>query len=205
MYIIGLTGGIASGKSAVSGILRNLGACIVDADQLARQVVEPGQPAWQEIVDYFGKSVLLPDGHLDRKRLGNLVFNSSSARDMLNKITHTKILQNIQEAILAVEKTGQKIVVLDIPLLIEVGFTNLADEVWVVYVNETLQLERLKKRDQLTTEEAKKRIQSQMPLRDKLHYANVVINNEGDLSDTIRQVEAAWRRIFELTKNNGKQ
>jgi len=203
MYVVGLTGGIASGKSAVSGILRKLGACIVDADQLAREIVEPGQPAWKEIVDYFGKDIVLPNGHLNRKRLGNIVFNSPSDRNVLNKITHEKILNKMREAIRDIEKTGRKIVVLDVPLLIEAGFDNLVNEVWVVYVDEPLQLKRLQKRDQLTLEEAKARIQSQMPLCDKLRYTTIIINNEGDLAATACQVELEWKRVCELVKTEG--
>ncbi|MBP1763348.1 MAG: dephospho-CoA kinase [Firmicutes bacterium] len=200
MYVVGLTGGIASGKSAVSNILRKLGACIIDADQLAREIVEPGQPAWQEIVDYFGKDIVLANGHLNRKRLGTIVFNSPSDRDVLNRITHDKILSKMREAIRDIGKTGRKIVVLDVPLLIEAGFSDLVNEVWVVYVNEPLQLKRLQKRDQLTVEEAKARIQSQMPLRDKLRYTTIIINNEGDLTATACQVETEWKRVCELVK-----
>jgi len=194
MYVIGLTGGIASGKSAVSCILRKLGACIIDADQLARQIVEPNQPAWQEIVAHFGKAVLLPDGHLNRKLLGNIVFNSPADRDVLNKITHKRIFRKMEEAIRDMDKKGNQIVVLDVPLLIEAGFAALVDEVWVVYVSEALEMERLQKRDHLTADEAKARIQSQMPLCEKLRYATIVINNEGDLAATACQVEKAWDR-----------
>jgi len=180
--------------------LRKLGACIVDADQLARQIVEPDQPAWQEIVAHFGKGVLLPDGHLNRKSLGNIVFNSPSDRDVLNKITHSRIFHKMKETILDREKQGERIIVLDVPLLFEAGFADLVDEVWVVYVNEEVEMERLQKRDHLTADEAKARIQSQMPLREKLRYATIVINNEGDLAATACQVEKAWDRAQRMRK-----
>lgn len=205
MYVIGLTGGIASGKSSVSDILRKLGACIVDADQLARQIVEPDQPAWQEIVAHFGKTVLLPDGHLNRKLLGNIVFHSPADREVLNKITHSRIFHEMKQTIFAMEKQGERIVVLDVPLLLETGFVDLVDEIWVVYVNEEVEMERLQKRDHLTADEAKARIQAQMPLRDKLRYATIVINNEGDLAATALQVEKAWeraRRQAQIFANN---
>ncbi|MBP2640222.1 MAG: Dephospho-CoA kinase [Firmicutes bacterium] len=200
MYVIGLTGGIASGKSSVSDILRKLGACVVDADQLARQIVEPDQPAWQEIVAHFGKAVLLPDGHLNRKLLGNIVFNSPSDREVLNKITHSRIFHEMEETIFDMEKRGHKIIVLDVPLLLEANFADLVDEVWVVYVNEEVEMERLQKRDHLTADEAKARIRSQMPLREKLRYATIVIDNEGDLAATARQVEKAWAEKTKTTE-----
>ena len=192
MICIGLTGGIASGKSTVSDILRQLGAWIVDADKLARQVVEPGQPAWQDIVAIFGEGVLLHDGHLNRKAVGDMIFGDERIRQQLEAITHPRIRQAASEQLKEVALRGFAVAVLDVPLLIEVGWTDMVDTVWVVYVDSPAQIERLMERDGLDREQALARIASQMRLQDKLQYANVVIDNSNGLEETRQQVVAAW-------------
>lgn len=191
MHIIGLTGGIASGKSTVSKMLQDLGACIIDADKIARQIVEPGQPALSEIQAAFGRGVLLSDGTLDRKKLGEIVFNNQTARQRLNAITHARIKLEIDEAVEKAAAAGYNIVVLDVPLLLEVGWQHLTDTVWVVYIDRETQVARLMERDGLTSMEAMARIQSQMSLDDKKAYADTVINNSGSLAETRRQVTEA--------------
>jgi len=191
VHIIGLTGGIASGKSTVSKILQDLGACIIDADKIARRIVEPGQPALSEIQAAFGRGILLADGTLDRKNLGEIVFNNSTARQRLNAITHDRIKLAIGEAVEKAAAAGYNIVVLDVPLLLEVGWQHLADTVWVVYIDRETQIARLMERDGLTGTEAMARIQSQMSLDDKKVYADTVIDNSGSLAETRRQVAKA--------------
>jgi len=194
MRIVGLTGGIASGKSTVAGLLETLGACIIDADKLAREVVKPGNPAWQEIIDWFGPDILLPDDSLNRERLAQIVFGDSQARAKLEAITHPEIRRRVEQALAAAKDRGVKVVVLDIPLLFEVGWTELIDEIWVVYVDQDTQVERLMDRDGVTREAALMRIHSQMCLEEKARLAKVVVDNSKDVETTKKQVEAAWRR-----------
>lgn len=195
VYTIGLTGGISSGKSTVSAMLEQLGAAIIDTDIIARKIVEPGQPAWQDIVAAFGKSCLLPDGHINRKLLGEIIFTDDHKRRILEKITHPHIQNTAIQALQAAAQQGIKIAVLDAPLLIEVGWQHMVQAVWVVYVDAETQIERLMRRDHLERSQALARIGSQMSLREKLSYATVVIDNSGNLEATQKQVFAAWQCI----------
>lgn len=194
--VIGLTGGIASGKSLVSGYLRELGAQIVDADEIARQVVQPGKPALREIVAEFGESVLNTDGTLNRKKLGLLVFSDPEKLDRLNLITHPYILAEIRRVLERFRASSTcRVIVLDVPLLFEVGLELLVDEVWVVAVDYPTQLKRLIKRDNLTEDEARRRIVSQMPLGEKIKRAQYVIDNRFSLEETKQQVKKLWDRV----------
>lgn len=198
MHVIGLTGGIASGKSTVSGILSQLGAFILDADQIAHAVMEPGYPAWEDIVNTFGKAVLLADRTIDRRELGNIVFHDKSARNRLEEIMHPRIKQCIEDKIKEYARRDGKILVLDIPLLYEVGWQELASEVWVVYVDSDTQLQRLMHRSGLSPDEAAVRIAAQMDLAAKARLADVVIDNNGDLQRTRGQVFDAWEKAMGL-------
>jgi dephospho-CoA kinase len=193
MKILGLTGGIGSGKTVVGEMFARLGAEIIDADQLAREVVEPGQPALEEIVQRFGSDILQPDGRLDRARLGGIVFADASARAALNAITHPRIRQRMEDAI-ASRKDRAGVLVLVIPLLYESARTGLVEEVIVVWVDPQTQFRRLVERGGLTAEQARQRIEAQMPLDEKRALADDVIDNRGSLADTQRQVEAIYRR-----------
>ncbi len=195
MRVIGLTGGIASGKSTVSGMLRELGARVVDVDAIARAVVEPGRPAWEEIVAWLGQDILQADGNIDRRRLGELVFADKEARAALEAITHPRIAAAAQEALAAAERDGCAVAVLDVPLLYEAGWDKRVDEVWVVYVDTPTQQGRLMTRDGLTAAQAGTRIAAQGPLAAKADLADVVIDNGGDPDDTRAQVTAAWKRV----------
>lgn len=195
MYVIGLTGGIASGKSTVSKMLKELGAFIVDADKLSREITLPRMPAWQEIINRFGRDIVDVNGEINRKRLGQIVFTDSKARADLEHITHPRIDAEAMSAIAKAEQSGYDIAVLDAPLLIEVAWYNKVDTVWVVFVDEQIQLSRLTIRDNLSYNDAVARINSQMPLREKLKYADVVIDNSHTLESTQAQVYKAWHRI----------
>lgn len=198
MLVVGLTGGIASGKSTVSNKLRDLGAYVIDADLLAREIVRKGQPAWHKIVDYFGVEVLLPSGEINRKLLGNIVFHNSQARHYLNQVTHPAILAKAAEEIHRVKEAGKApLIVLDAALLIEAKADKLVDQIWLVYCRLATQLERLMARDNLTYEQAMARISSQMPLEEKLRYAHEVINTEGSLRETMEQVEKLWEKYVQ--------
>ncbi len=194
MRVIGLTGGIASGKSTVAAMLRELGARVIDADALAREVVEPGRPAWEEIVAWLGRDFLLADGSLDRRKLGELVFADGKARAALEGITHPRIMAAAKEALAAAERDGCAVAVLDVPLLYEAGWDEGVDEVWVVYVDEATQRKRLMARDGLTDGQAAARMAAQMSLAAKAGRADVVIDNSGDQESTAGQVAAAWER-----------
>lgn len=196
MLIIGLTGGIASGKSTVSKKLARLGADIIDADRIAREIVEPGQKAWEQIIAYFGKDILLPNGNIDRKKLGVYVFADVKKRQKLEQITHPEILARIREKINAAQLAGRSMAVLDIPLLIEVGWTDMVHQLWLVYVDRDIQIKRLMRRDKLTEEEAEQRLEAQMSLADKKKYADVIIDNSGPPEVTESQIKEAWEELL---------
>lgn len=190
MLIIGLTGGIASGKSTVSQYLKERRITIIDADLLAWELSQPHCPAWKEIRDAFGGEVFFEDGRLNRKELAQLVFTSPKARQKLNNILHPKIIEAIKDLIAQYKyQNSEKLIVIDAPLLIETKMTDLVDEVWVVAIAENVQIERLMKRDGLSKEEAKKRLESQMPLREKLQFADRIIDNSTDVEITLQNVD----------------
>jgi dephospho-CoA kinase len=193
--VIGLTGGIASGKSTVARILRELGAPVVDADELARRVVEPGQPAFDDIVREFGAGVLAEGGTLDRKRLADIVFADADKRKRLQQITHPRIAQMSQAETATHAARGAPVVVYEAALLVENGLQRILDGVIVVSATPEQQLARAVARDGMTEEAARARIGSQLPLADKLAVATHVIDNSGTPEDTRRQVEALWREL----------
>jgi dephospho-CoA kinase len=192
---IGLTGGIACGKTTVAAMLVNLGAILIDADQLAREVVMPGRPALQLIEERFGPQVIQSDGSLHRKALGEIIFNEPTARKELDAITHPLIRQAMWEQMHKAEETfPETLVVVDVPLLYESGLQDHFQKVMVVYVSEKVQLERLMERDGLSYEAAILRLQAQMPIEQKKLLANIVIDNTGDLSQTEQQIQLFWQR-----------
>ncbi|MCQ6559880.1 dephospho-CoA kinase [Paenibacillus mendelii] len=192
---LGLTGGIASGKSTVSAMLVKLGAKLVDADQVAREVVLPGEPALEQVVARFGQAVLNEDGTLNRSKLGSLVFtpDKQNLKD-LEAILHPAIRARMQERMDAYLKEDPNLLVIaDIPLLYETNQAGLYDAVMVVYVPPEKQLQRLMEREGLTEEESLMRIKLQMDINEKKRLANYVIDNSGSLEDTTRQVGQFWR------------
>lgn len=192
MRIVGLTGSIASGKSTVARMLEELGAEIVDADQIAREVVAPGSPLLDEIRSEFGDDVVAADGSLDRKRLGEIVFSDETARRRLEGLLHPEIGRLSRERFEDARRRGVEVVVYVAPLLIEAGRMGDVDEVWVVDVSEGTQLERLVRRDHCTEEEARRRIAAQMSTREKKRFAHRVIDNDGEPSRTEQEVRRVW-------------
>lgn len=192
MKIIGLTGGIASGKSTVSAILRKLGARIIDADMVACRVVEKGQPALMKIIDYFGGSVLNVDGSLNRKKLGEIVFSDPKKLNRLNAITHPEIKRMTKELFEKERKKSTQRIIYDCPLLIEGNLIDMVDEIWLVYVDEQTQLNRLMERDHFSKEQALKRIENQLPLKRKFEYADVLINNNGSIEELEKKIIQLW-------------
>lgn len=186
---IGLTGSIASGKSTVSLMFDDLNIPVVDADKIAKEVVEPGERAYLKIVEAFGESILQSDRTLDRPALGAIIFADKSKRELLNSIVHPAVRETMLLQRDSHLKSGAKCVVLDIPLLFESKLTEFVDRTIVVFVDESVQLKRLMERDNYTKDEAIQRIQSQMPLKDKVKLADAVIDNNGSKSTSYVQLK----------------
>ncbi len=193
-----LTGGIASGKSTVLAMFREFGAYVLDADVIARQVVEPHQPAWHEIIKVFGREIIHKNGTLDRKQLGALIFCSPEKRQLLERIIHPRVIAEIdrQEAALR-RMLPDAVVVVDVPLLIEANMHSEYRTIVVVYVPEDIQMQRLMLRDGLSVKDARQRLAAQMPLTEKQNYATHVIDNTGTMSKTREQAE----KIFHAIRN----
>lgn len=186
--VVGLTGGIASGKSTVSSILIEKGITVIDADIEARLAVEKGEEAYYEIISQFGEEVLHVDESIDRGKLGSIIFHNQEKRFVLNNIVHPAVRKRM---IMKKEKAvadGEKLIIMDIPLLFESKLTFLVDRTLLVYVDETIQLERLMERNHLSKEDAIARIHSQMPLKEKIQLADAVINNNGTIEETKKQL-----------------
>ncbi len=196
--VVGLTGGIASGKSTVANMIKEMGIEVIDADIEARKAVEIGEVAYEQIITYFGEAILNDDHTINRSQLSEIIFNDSVKRQKLNEIVHPDVRKRMNEKKEAAILRGDQVVVLDIPLLFESGLKEMVDVVLLVYVEKDVQLQRLMERNQLTKEEALARIQSQMPIEDKLKLADKVINNNGSLDDTKKQLIALfadWKTI----------
>ncbi len=199
MLIVGLTGGVASGKTTVSQILREEGVYLIDADQIARELVQPHMSAWNELIRVFGKEILQEDGSIHRKRLAAQAFSNPEKRSLLNQILHPRIKAEMDRRVREIgQKDSNAIVVIDAALLIELGGHREMDKVIVVASTEKQQIERLKKRDGVGQEEAEKILSSQMPLEEKLKVADFVIRNEGSFEETkkkVKEVSEELKRI----------
>ncbi len=197
--VIGLTGGLASGKSTVAAIFRQLGAVVISADALAREVMEPGMEAYREVVAAFGPEVLQPDGRIDRARLASRIYADPSARRRLNEITHPRIRALLRREVARLQRwlPADAIIVLDIPLLLDTAPRDAfpLEGVIVVAVDEATQLARLRHREGIGEEEARRRLAAQRPLREKAAEADWVIDNSGTPEQTRRQVEELWQQL----------
>ncbi|RDW21594.1 dephospho-CoA kinase [Oceanobacillus chungangensis] len=187
--VIGLTGSIASGKSTVSLMFDDFKIPVIDADKVARDVVEPSKPAYKGIVAEFGEAILREDQTLDRKRLGSIIFSDDEKRLTLNSIVHPEVRKKMIAERDALIAEGERCIVLDIPLLFESNLTALVDKTIVVYVDEHVQLQRLMERDGLEEQESKQRIASQFPVKEKAKLANAIINNNGSKQESYEQLE----------------
>lgn len=202
MLKVGLTGGIATGKSYVLGVLRELGCEVSDADTLAHQAIEPGKPAQQEIINEFGPGVLNEDGTINRAALGGLIFADAAKRERLNAIVHPRVYEAQAEWLAAIAtRNPQAIAVLDAALIIETGSYKRFDKVVVVWCEPELQLERLMTRNNLPREQAEARIAAQMPSAEKLKFADFAINTSQGFEDTRRQTEALYAQLKALAEN----
>ncbi len=204
MATIGLTGGIASGKSTVAAEFRKLGAVIIDADQIARELIHPHKRVWRKIVASFGREIQKDDLTIDREKLGEKVFSDESQREELNKIMHPEIKKEIDRRRRRIEEEDPGAVVLvDAALLIETGIFREMDKVIVVSVSEENQIRRLVDRSGLSVEGAKRRIRSQMPLKEKLKHADYVIDTEGSLGDIRRRVRGIYGELTAAKGSGG--
>lgn len=196
MYRIGLTGSIATGKSTVTNMLKELGAFVIDCDKTARDVVAPGTRGLAKIEAAFGKDAVAADGSMDRVYIGDLVFRNPEMKKRLENILFPLIFEALDEELLRLERSGATpVVFLDMPLLYEVKYDSYVDEVWLVYVPFEVQLSRLMKRNGYTKEEALLRIHSQISVDKKKSLAQQVIDNSGTLEDTKEQVRSLWERL----------
>ncbi|ECB9798081.1 dephospho-CoA kinase [Listeria monocytogenes] len=185
---IGLTGSVATGKSTVSNMIQQAGIPLVDADIAARKVVEPGTEGLKEIVAYFGEEILLADGTLDRAKLGEIIFKDKEKREKLNEITHPRVKDYMLEARERFFRAGEELVFFDIPLLFESHLESLVDQIVVVWTTPETELKRLMERNNLTKEDALRRIESQMGIDEKARKADFVIDNNESLEKTQKQV-----------------
>ena len=196
MKVIGITGNIASGKSTVARMFEALGARIIDADEIARIVVEPGEPAWKEIVGEFGKDILEPGGTIDRKRLGDIVFGDEARRKRLNEITHPRIMERIRGLVRGYEKEKAPVVMIEAALIVEKGgLKDLIDALIVVTADEETQIRRLMEGKGYSREEAVSRLRAQMPAREKMIHGDYIIDNSGSLEDTRARAKAVSEAI----------
>lgn len=192
MRVIGLTGGIASGKSLVTNFLQQLGAEVIDADEVGHKVIEPGLPAFYEIVDYFGSEILDGDGKINRAKLGEIVFSCPKKLQRLNKITHPRIFSEIRDLINNRRQNLESVVIIEAALLFEIGLDVLVDEVWTVEADEEIQVQRLKERNNLTEHEALSRINSQRTASQRIARADKVIYNNTSIEQAYKQVLEIW-------------
>lgn len=195
-FFLGITGGIASGKSTVSGMLEEMGASLIDYDILARQAVEPETPAWRDIVGFFGKVVLFEDDTIDRKKLSEIVFREPEKRKALERFIHPRVDEECLRRVRAlIQKDPHAIIQVSIPLMMERGDQSFFHKVILVYIPKDLQIERLIRRDGIAREQAESILHAQMPIDEKVKFADFVIRNEGRLEETRKQVEKVWETL----------
>ena len=195
MIVIGLTGGILSGKSTVSEILAEKGAVIIDADKIGHEVYKPHTETWQTLVDTFGEWILVKNGNINRRRLGDIVFNDPAALTLLNKIVHPPMRKVIEAELKRLRRAGADVVIIEAAILIEAKWTDLVDEIWVTTAPENVVIDRLQNRIGLTEEQARARIRSQLPLKEKGKHADAIINTDCSLPEVSVKVLELWSKI----------
>ncbi|WP_319004471.1 dephospho-CoA kinase [Halobacillus litoralis] len=186
--VIGLTGSIATGKSTIAQMFKDMEIPVIDADQISKDVVEPGKPAYQDIVDVFGQDILQEDKSIDRKKLGKIIFSDETKRNQLNQIVHPRVREGMVQQRESYKSKHVPAVVLDIPLLFESSLTDYVEKTLVVFVDEQTQLERLMERDDSKREDAEERINAQIPIKEKAQMADAVINNNGTVEESKKQL-----------------
>jgi dephospho-CoA kinase len=202
MFIVGLTGGIASGKSLVARVFKDLGAHVIDADRIVHELLEPEQQACREVLDHFGNDILLPHGGIDRRKLGEIVFNNPEKRAWLNSCLHPKVFNVYTSQVQHLQsRQPDAIIIFNAALLIETGYHRKMDKIVVIYADLEQQIKRLSLRDKFTREQALARITSQMPLAEKRAHADYVIDNTGNREDT----EVQARDVFHKLKQDAEK
>ncbi|WP_027398364.1 dephospho-CoA kinase [Anaerovorax odorimutans] len=196
MKIIGLTGGIGAGKSTVSDYLRHKGFTIIDADRIARDIVEPGSQTLVELTKLFGKDILLEDSSLDRKKLGSIVFSNTEKKLMLDKLMHEKVIEIIEKKINKMKDLNESVIFIDAPLLFESGLNKYANETWVVDLEDETRINRIMERDDLSRDEILNRIANQMSRQKKNRLADKIINNTGNKKELYIQIENLLEKIY---------
>jgi dephospho-CoA kinase len=199
MLKVGLTGGIASGKSLAAEVFRSCGAGVIDADRIARQVVVPDQPGWHRIVEHFGTEVLNADRTLDRERMAAIVFGDVHKRELLNSLVHPLIVESLALRIRELSATGSPggVIIADVPLLFECGCQGLFDRILLIWTERRLQKQRLMQRDGITANEAEQRLAAQMPLDEKISLADYVVKNTKAVGDCTRAVRELYGRLVQ--------
>ncbi len=201
MTIAGLTGGIASGKTTVSLILKQAGAKIVDADAIAHAVVRKGLPAWEKLVAHFGRKILLPSGEINRPSLADIVFNNPNQKEILNRIVHPFVFEETDRQVREIQRENPlSVIIQDIPLLIESGMYTRFSEIILVYVPEVLQLQRLMARNGFSENQAMLRIRSQMPIEDKKRFATMIVDNSRNMEDTRQQTLVVYEKLLTISR-----
>jgi len=195
MKVIGLTGGIGSGKSTVSRFLGEMGAVVLDADKVGHQAYQPGTETWKELVAAFGEDIVAPDSTIDRRKLGAIVFADPEALARLNRIMHPRMFDMMKARIEEYRGQGTEVVVLEAAILLEANWTPLVDEVWVTVASESIVVQRTRERTGLPEEQIKARIRSQLSNEERSQQAKVVITNNGDLEELRVQVEKLWQEL----------
>ena len=202
MFVLGLTGGIGTGKSRVGEILASLGASIINADILGHKVYEPDTDGWSEVVNAFGEDILSPTREVDRQKLAGVVFSDPCALERLNAITHPRIYELIEDEIERLKKAGREAVVVEAALLIEAGWTPLVEEIWVTTSPEEDVVDRIQKRNGLSEEAIRARISAQMPQGERIKHAGEVIDNSSSLAELNSQVQRLWKRRVKASKES---
>ena len=194
MLVIGLTGGIGTGKSYVAHVLKNMGACLVNADLLGHELYEPGRQGWSQVTSAFGEGVLSDDRRIDRSKLGEIVFNDSASLEQLNSIMHPLIFRLAEKRIEDLSRDGASVVVLEAALLIEADWVSLVDEIWVTVSNEDDVVNRIKERNGLSEDAIRARMSAQMSQVERVLHADIVIENGESLADLDIQIQDLWRK-----------
>ncbi len=200
--VIGLTGGIATGKSTITQMFQKQGIPVIDSDLIAKQIVEVKEPAYYKIIEAFGEDVLLCTGPINRKKLATIVFNDDEKRQKLNSIVHPSVRRVIETEVKKYKILGNNIIVLDVPLLFESRFNKLCDVTIVVYTDPETQLSRLMMRDNLAQEDAKKRIDAQLDIKEKIRLADFTIDNSLSILETRKQFDALMKKLMKTNGHN---
>ena len=196
MKVIGLAGGIGSGKSTVSQYLAELGAIILDADKVGHEAFKPNTDTWREVVAAFGRQILIPSGEINRKKLGEIVFSQPEALSRLNQIMHPRMHDILKAQIEEYQRQGVDVVVLEAAILIEANWTSLVDEVWVTVAPEAMVLKRIKEQRGLEEAQILARIRSQLSTEERVKHAVAIINNDGNFDEIKTKVKDLWARLY---------